>query len=99
MSKSIFLLALFAILTPTTADAQSKSKSIGGNSSGPSSLPTITAPILKSDGLTSNLTASERLTDLNNGIPIASPTTIGSGTLNSSSILFTTASPSFNGAF
>ena len=99
MSKLIFVLALFAILTPSTAHSQSKSKLIGGNTSAASSFPTITAPILRPDALTSNLTANEKLTDLNNGIPIASPTTIGSGTLNSSSILFTTASPGLNGAF
>jgi len=103
MSRIIFLLAIAAIFNPGITYAQSKSK-FALTTSGPTSgLPIITTPgfgsILRTDTQIPNSTASDKLMDVNNGIPIASPTTIGSGTLNSSSILFTTPSPGLNGAF
>ena len=101
MPRTLFLLALAAILNPAITHAQSKSKFVSSYSSPKSSLPNITNPSLGSILRTDipDSTVNDRLTNPNNGIPISSPTAIGSGTLNSSSILFTSPSPGLNGAF
>ena len=104
MLKSVCWLGLLAILAPSIAQAQSQITATtvkaadGGLTVNPPNTP-IFGSILGTVPLTQNATSIGKLTDLNNGIPIAAPTAIGNGTLSSSNILFTTPNVNAIGAF
>jgi len=61
---------------------------------GPLPVPIVTLPKPLPDPI-ANITQTE----INNGIPLATPTLIGNGTLNSSNTLFTSPNPDLSGAF
>ena len=104
MSKLLLSLGFLAILVPSIAQAQSQITATtvkaadGGLTVNPPNTP-IFGSILGTVPLTQSATSIGKLTDLNNGIPIAAPTAIGNGTLSSSNILFTTPNVNAFGAF
>jgi hypothetical protein len=104
MPRYFFWLALAATLTPSAAQAQLRSTSNTGKSVdssltvNPPNTP-IFGSILGNISLNQNATANSKLIEINNGIPIAAPTAIGNGTLNTSNILFTTPNVETRGAF
>ena len=104
MLKSVCWLGLLAILVPSIAQAQSQITATtvkagdGGLEINPINTPTF-ASIPRTVPSALELSTNGKLTDLNNGIPIAAPTAIGNGTLSSSNILFTTPNVNAIGAF
>lgn len=98
MHRIPFCLALVVALSPLGAHAQSRSIS---NSAKVANAGTgINIPIINLPPPTGDPFANSALKEVADAQPpIIITTSIGSGTLNSSNILFTTPSPGLNGAF
>ena len=98
MYKSLFWLALVVTLSPLAADAQSGSTSNSAKAANAGIGNNI--PIINFPPPTGDAFANSKMKEVVNAQPpiIVTPS-IGSGTLDSSSIFFTTPSPSVSGAF
>ena len=108
MFRFLFGLFLFTSLIPTIANAQlrymqNSAKVTNSGASFNQSIPgfptPLPDPIVTLPQPLPNPISKVMLTELNSGISVAIPTSIGSDTLNSSDTLFTIPSPGPNRSF